>query len=386
VLSETLPSGQVSETEDNRSIRISIGTLHGFDEREITIVQTVRVDYCNLQLNPDSIGDSVPPGFGYASQVTNLWETEEPEIENKALELTENQSNLYYKAKQIFDFVMEYLQYQTSSNVYSALWTYQNQKGDCAEHANLFIALCRAAGIPAKFVSCYGYKPELEPNLDQMGHAFVTVYLPDAGWIPADLTWPLDIGQFSELDFNHIVSATSDGDDMFGFGGNIISPDVARITSIGGNPSIELESSTITREITAEVILNAESQMQNHTQKFFVTVKNVGGQAIENIEVELQADEDYFEVPQAQIISRLEPGHNQQVIFDVEVKADVENSLLKASATYDSQYGTFLAEDQMSVSATLSAPPEEAINTLLLALIAVIIGLLIAVAAVLMRR
>jgi len=45
-----------------------------------------------------------------------------------------------------------------------------------------------------------------------------------------------------------------------------------------------------------------------------------------------------------------------------------------------------LAEDQVLVSVTVSAPPGEAINTMLLALIAVIAGSMIAVVAVLLRR
>jgi hypothetical protein len=50
------------------------------------------------------------------------------------------------------------------------------------------IALCRAAGIPARFVEgvTYGLS-DSGPSLEQ--HDWMEFYLPGIGWVPADPTW-----------------------------------------------------------------------------------------------------------------------------------------------------------------------------------------------------
>jgi hypothetical protein len=220
-----------------------------------------------------------------------------------------------------------------------------------------------------------------------MGHAFALIYLPNVGWAPVDLTWPLHQGQFGELSNDHLVQQTSDGKNMVKDGrvkvpGNAVtwSYDI-----LGPNPNLKFEyTGRVTREVAVETKL-AGGEIRDNKAMFSVTVKNIGLQTVTNLRVELSADINYFELPPAKGMSSLAGGAQETVSFDVGVKADVENSPLKATVTYDSSYGTFLTEDQISVSATVSAPPGEAINTLLLALIAAIICSTIAVVALLRR-
>ena len=64
--------------------------------------------------------------------------------------------------------------------------TWRNQKGSCRDYAVLFMEVCRALGIAARFVS--GYQ---EGDLDMSSrdlHAWVEVYLPGGGWRGYDPT------------------------------------------------------------------------------------------------------------------------------------------------------------------------------------------------------
>lgn len=56
------------------------------------------------------------------------------------------------------------------------------QRGDCTEFADVFIALCRANDIPARF--CEGYL--LSPVADTPKHDWAEVYFNDLGWVPFD--------------------------------------------------------------------------------------------------------------------------------------------------------------------------------------------------------
>jgi len=380
-------SPDVSSTEDNRIARISLGTIPSSGSKTITVAQTIRVDEVE-PIDPNAVQGDIPASFlVFTEPITHLWESDNQVIMERAAELTAGETNFYIKGRKIFDFVKDYLTYEEQLEEHGAVWAYDHRRGDCTEFTNLFIALCRAAGIPAKFASCYGYAPGSE-NLERMGHAFALIYLPNVGWTPVDLTWPLHRGQFGEMGNDHLVQLTSDGKNMVKDGrvkvpGNSVtwSYDVP-----GPNPNLNFEyTGRIIREVAVEAKL-AGGGLQDNMGRFSVTVKNIGIQTVTNLRVELSADVNYFDVPPANDISSLAGGAQQTVSFDVGVKADVENSPLKASVTYDSSYGTFLAEDQVSVSVTVSAPPGEAINILLLALIAAVIGSIIAVVAALLRR
>ncbi|MEL6930304.1 MAG: transglutaminase family protein [Cyanobacteria bacterium J06600_6] len=64
--------------------------------------------------------------------------------------------------------------------------TWRNRLGTCRDYAVLFMEVCRAVGIPARFVS--GYQEGDEQQLSRDLHAWVEVYLPGAGWRGYDPT------------------------------------------------------------------------------------------------------------------------------------------------------------------------------------------------------
>lgn len=64
----------------------------------------------------------------------------------------------------------------------SAIEVLHSRMGDCDELSILYISLCRAAGIPARFVD--GYLVEKDPK-DYIGHEWVEFY--DGEWVPVDV-------------------------------------------------------------------------------------------------------------------------------------------------------------------------------------------------------
>jgi transglutaminase-like putative cysteine protease len=58
-------------------------------------------------------------------------------------------------------------------------------RGVCQDHAHVFIAGCRASGIPARYVSGYFYT-QRTPHA--ASHAWADAWLPDAGWVSIDIT------------------------------------------------------------------------------------------------------------------------------------------------------------------------------------------------------
>jgi transglutaminase-like putative cysteine protease len=67
---------------------------------------------------------------------------------------------------------------------HGALWALEKKQGDCTEFTDLFVALCRANNLPAKF--CQGYLIHDVVKGDTPKHDWAEVYLPEYGWVPFD--------------------------------------------------------------------------------------------------------------------------------------------------------------------------------------------------------
>lgn len=80
------------------------------------------------------------------------------------------------------------VQYETgSTDVHeSAVRAFSRGKGVCQDQAHVFIAACRAGGIPARYVSGYVYTGE---KGDVASHAWVDAWLgKEQGWIAIDVS------------------------------------------------------------------------------------------------------------------------------------------------------------------------------------------------------
>jgi hypothetical protein len=79
----------------------------------------------------------------------------------------------------------------------------QKGVGDCSEYSYLFVALCRAAGIPARVQAGFAFHRVGEALED--GHMWAEYYLENYGWVPVDATWRL----FDVIDYRHFSSIQS---------------------------------------------------------------------------------------------------------------------------------------------------------------------------------
>lgn len=110
-------------------------------------------------------------------------------IKELSAELTKGITNPYQKIQNIFSYLDTYpwagaREYSTIDCI--PLYVLDNHHGDCGQVSLLFISLCRAAGIPARWQSGWMLHPDNE-NLHDWGEA----YLEGVGWIPIDQSFGL---------------------------------------------------------------------------------------------------------------------------------------------------------------------------------------------------
>jgi len=106
-------------------------------------------------------------------------------------------------AREIYDFVVNHLTYKLQTEEKGALWALKNRKGDCSEYSYLFVALCRAVGIPARVQAGFAFSSYTEET--ENGHMWAEYYLKGYGWIPVDASWKL----FDKIDEKHFSSLQS---------------------------------------------------------------------------------------------------------------------------------------------------------------------------------
>lgn len=139
------------------------------------------------------------------------WQINDPKIKELALQLQTPEA--------IYKYVSQSLSYdsdrvQPNVQRMGALSALENpDKAICMEFTDLFIALARAAGIPAREVNGYAYteNPELQPLglVADVLHAWPEYYDKQRGvWIPVDPTWASTtngVDFFNKLDLRHFA-------------------------------------------------------------------------------------------------------------------------------------------------------------------------------------
>ncbi|MCL5090644.1 MAG: transglutaminase-like domain-containing protein [Patescibacteria group bacterium] len=151
---------------------------------------------------------------------TKYWETLSPEISEKAKELK--------SPEKIFDFVAKTLNYQYDNLGQGlrqgAVAALKNpDQAVCSEFTDLFIALCRAAGIPARELEGFAYTDN--PKLNNLSlendllHSWPEYYDKiQKQWLMVDPTWANTTGgldYFNKFDLNHFVFVIHGKNDAF---------------------------------------------------------------------------------------------------------------------------------------------------------------------------
>lgn len=121
----------------------------------------------------------------------------EKRIDSRSAKITEiagklkgNRRSAVAIARAAYDWVIDHTKYKLLDEVTSAAYCLEHGEGECTEYAALFVALCRAAGVPARAVT--GFRA----NETDGWHAWAEFMLPSEEWIPVDPTQG-DHGDFS---------------------------------------------------------------------------------------------------------------------------------------------------------------------------------------------
>jgi transglutaminase-like putative cysteine protease len=167
-----------------------------FNYRNISSNETVQsvmeveaeISAIRYYIFPDKVGplESIP---GKISELYtddgSKYMTGDPYIQKLAGEIVGDEINPYRIARRIFDYVRNTLEFKMEGGWNVAPVVLQRGTGSCSEYTFSFIALCRAAGLPARYVGTLVVRGD-DASMDDTFHRWPEIYLPNYGWVPID--------------------------------------------------------------------------------------------------------------------------------------------------------------------------------------------------------
>ena len=191
------------------------------NEQFISLIGSAKV--YGKQIQPEFGGSfsEIPNEYKIYTRNQKYWETDSKKIKDVSNKLFDGKKNVSQNTQNIYKFVVSTLNYNFDAIKKENVIRYganksldKNGKWTCMEFTDLFIALSREMGIPARELNGYAFTQEnyitpLSINLrgGDFLHSWTEYYDPNFGWVAVDPTWGSTSGldYFTKMDTNHFV-------------------------------------------------------------------------------------------------------------------------------------------------------------------------------------
>jgi len=149
-----------------------------------------RIKLANLTyiVIPDKVGTlkDVPADIRKAYTAdSDRYRITTPLVSDTAKRLVGNETNVYWMVRNIYDWIIETMSYEMVGGWDVPETLIKRKTGSCSEYTFLFIALCRSAGIPARYEAGTVLRGD-DASVDVAYHRWTEIYLPNYGWVPFD--------------------------------------------------------------------------------------------------------------------------------------------------------------------------------------------------------
>jgi transglutaminase-like putative cysteine protease len=141
-------------------------------------------------------------------------------VRETAREIVGDEKNPYWIARMVYDWVIEKMTYDRVGGWDVPTTLIKRGTGSCSEYAILYIALARAAGLPARYEGSVVVRGD-NASIDDVYHRWCEVYLPGIGWMPVDPSggdqpWPADRARyFGGLADRFLITTHGGGDSEY---------------------------------------------------------------------------------------------------------------------------------------------------------------------------
>ncbi len=192
----------------------------------ITAPATIELNLTSCGIGPDvGIYDISSAEYVENIKAEKYIESNDSQIISLAQSITSGLSDPSNMSRTICRWVYENLTYTYSSSEKGALAALNSGSGKCTDYSDLFVALCRALGLPARVIrgqtSNHAVSWGLLVQSDSQntaGHQWAEAYLPSLGWVTFDPTfneYPVSDGQHIGVQIGGHLSSLSGYSDYY---------------------------------------------------------------------------------------------------------------------------------------------------------------------------
>ena len=160
---------------------ISLKATYRLTSRAVVVDRAVPADYPYKPYRKDTT-------YAVYTRREKFIETDLPEIVEQAKQIKGQRRSAVKIAREAYDWVLDRTEYKLLDHVSGAGYCLREGHGECGEYSALFVALCRAAGVPARPVTGFW------ADKTDSWHVWAEFMLPTGEWISIDCS----IGDKSE--------------------------------------------------------------------------------------------------------------------------------------------------------------------------------------------
>ncbi len=140
---------------------------------------------------------------------------QDPVIQKGVKAAVDDETNPYWIARKIYNYLIENMEYELAGGWNIAPTVLERGNGSCSEYSFVYIAMCRAAGLPARYAGSIVIRGD-DASYDDVFHRWCEVYLPNFGWLPVDPSggdkkWPADRANYFGYLNNRFLITTMGG-------------------------------------------------------------------------------------------------------------------------------------------------------------------------------
>jgi transglutaminase-like putative cysteine protease len=171
---------------DQKIAAFSFEGLEPGESIEVTMKAAIEASSIRYFIRPDKVGKKIPRNIREKYLADDIkYDITHPYIQGIVDEVVGDEDNLYWKARKLYQYLIANMEYKLAGGWNTAPTVLERRNGSCSEYTFSFIALCRAAGVPARYVGSLVVRGD-DASYDDVFHRWNEIYLPGYGWVPVD--------------------------------------------------------------------------------------------------------------------------------------------------------------------------------------------------------
>ena len=214
------PTKTVTDRWGQPAAVFELGHVHAGRKAEVSLAAQARLSAVRYLIIPEQTGtlDDIPPQIRRDYTVDgSRYRLDSPFIRKTAKRIVGDEKNPYWIARKVYNHLIKELKYEMVGGWDVPEVVLKRGSGSCSEYTFAFVALCRAAGLPARYQGSVVVRGD-DASVDEAFHRWAQVYLPGYGWVPVDANKgdaksPADQARgFGELANRFLITTQGGGD------------------------------------------------------------------------------------------------------------------------------------------------------------------------------